>query len=83
MKVWGNGSTFDISIMENILNMYRIKLPWSYNGVMDLRTFRRFIARGATVENLGVAHNALDDAKSQAVFVIKHSNPESPNSTNI
>jgi hypothetical protein len=75
LKVWGNGSTFDISILENMFDQYRIKCPWGYNGIMDLRTFRRFVANNRKIEKLGTAHNALDDAKSQAIFVMSNANP--------
>lgn len=72
IRPWGNGSSFDISIMEDIFRMYKIKCPWLYYNVMDMRTFRRFIANNAKVEKLGTDHNALDDAKSQAKFCIDH-----------
>lgn len=71
--VWGNGSTFDISLMENIFRMYGIECPWSYNKIMDLRTFKRFVAKGAKVVIPGTAHNALDDAIGQANYVMEHS----------
>lgn len=70
---WGNGSTFDISIMEHILKDYGLKTLWGYNRVMDLRTFKRFCAKGEQVKKSGVAHNALDDAVSQAQYVLDHS----------
>jgi hypothetical protein len=72
VQAWGNGSTFDISMMEDIMKQYEVKIPWLYNGVMDLRTFKRFCAGGAQVEKLGTNHNALDDAISQATYVIKN-----------
>lgn len=72
LKIWGNGSTFDVSIIEDLFRDYEIKAPWSYSSVMDLRTFRRFVANGEKIENSGVKHNALDDAKAQAEFVIKY-----------
>ena len=72
LQVWGNGSTFDITILENIMAQWQIKVPWKYNKIMDLRTFRRFVAGGETLQKSGVDHNALDDAKSQAEFVLKH-----------
>lgn len=68
--VWGNGSTFDISIMENIFRDYGLKEPWTYNKAMDLRTFKRFKANGEQVRKSGVNHNALDDALSQAQYVL-------------
>lgn len=71
--IWGNGSTFDISILEDMYRDYGIELPWGYNKAMDLRTFKRFKANGAQIPNAGVAHNALDDAIAQAQYVLDHS----------
>lgn len=68
--VWGNGSTFDISIMENLLHAFDTRVPWRYTKVNDLRTFVRFLGKGKKVEKLGITHNALDDAISQAQYVI-------------
>jgi hypothetical protein len=68
---WGNGATFDISIIESLFEMYQIKCPWLYYNVMDLRTYRRFEAKNKKVPKLeGVNHHALDDAINQAQFVI-------------
>lgn len=78
LKVWGNGATFDISIMESMFKTYNIKTPWPYSGVMDLRTFRRFIANNEKVPNLGTKHNAVDDAIAQAEFVLKFFKPIEP-----
>lgn len=71
-KVWGNGSTFDISIMESLFHSFKLKHPWHHYNVMDLRTFRRFVAGGAKVVKEGTDHNALDDSISQAKFVMEH-----------
>lgn len=68
--VWGNGSTFDISILEDMFRDYKIPLPWGYNKAMDLRTYKRFVAGGEQVKKSGVNHNALDDAISQAQYVL-------------
>lgn len=70
--VWGNGSSFDISIMQELYQTYGSTAPWDFWNVMDLRTFRRFVGKNALVEKLGTNHNALDDAKSQAKYVIEH-----------
>lgn len=73
LRPWGNGSTFDISIIEDLLKMYNIDCPWMFYNVMDLRTFRRYVANSAKVnKSEGVNHNALDDATNQAKFVIEH-----------
>lgn len=69
---WGNGSTFDISIIENLMEQYGVKVPWLFYNVMDLRTFVRFQAKGIKVPKLeGVNHHALDDAINQAKHVMK------------
>lgn len=73
IKPWGNGSTFDISIIEDMFRMYDIKCPWLYYNVYDLRTFKRFIANNEKVpKSVGVDHNALDDSINQANYVIEH-----------
>ena len=70
---WGNGASFDISIIEHLFRQYKLKCPWLFYNVLDLRTFRKFIANNAKVDKSeGVNHNALDDAKNQAQFVINH-----------
>lgn len=69
---WGNGATFDISIIESLFKQFNIKCPWLYYNVMDLRTFRRFIAGNTKIEKEGTNHNALDDSISQAKFCIEH-----------
>lgn len=69
---WGNGSSFDISIMDHIMREYKIDPPWGYNRIMDLRTFKRFQGKGEYIQKSGTAHNALDDAVSQAQYVLDH-----------
>lgn len=69
--VWGNGSSFDISILEALYHKIGAKPPWAYNRVMDLRTFKRFTGKGKQVPRAkGIHHNALDDAFNQAEYVV-------------
>lgn len=70
--VWGNGSTFDISILEDLYKMYGISVPWLYYNIMDLRTFKRFVGKNEKLVKSGVNHNALDDAISQVDYVLKY-----------
>lgn len=71
IKPWGNGSTFDISILESLFKDYEVKVPWLFYNVMDLRTFVRFQGKGDKVPKLeGVNHHALDDAINQANYVM-------------
>ncbi len=75
---WGNGATFDISILENAYKCVEGKggvVPWKFWNVRDVRTI---VALGQDIgidaKNQipfdGVAHNALADAKHQAKVVM-------------
>ena len=73
VTVFGNGSGFDITLMETLFKDYKVTCPWRFWNIMDLRTFRRFVAKGAKVEKLeGTNHNALDDAINQINFMFQH-----------
>ena len=72
-KVWGNGSTFDISMLEDAYRQYNIDIPWKFWNVRDCRTVLDMYesTRGGfnkTVNRQG-AHNALDDARFQAQYI--------------
>lgn len=69
--VWGNGSSFDITLLESLFKDYKIPVPWSHFNVLDYRTFKKFIGRNQTYLRPVTAHNALEDAKAQARFVIQ------------
>lgn len=69
--VWGNGATFDISILEYAYGRLGGKQPWQFWDVRDCRTIKDIGShlKVDTKVQQGVAHNALDDAKSQARWV--------------
>ncbi|WP_265102082.1 3'-5' exonuclease [Yersinia proxima] len=68
--VWGNGSIFDITILESWFASVDVAVPWEFGNVRDVRTVvdlsplnvKDFIREG-------VHHNALDDAIHQAKYV--------------
>jgi hypothetical protein len=72
--VWGNGSTFDISILEDAYRQCGINIPWKFWNVRDVRTVVD-LAKGLVDKNdvaqEGTAHNALGDAVYQAKYVSK------------
>lgn len=70
LKPFGNGATFDVTILETLLKDYDVKVPWHFSNIRDLRTFKEFIYDGSKTEREGVHHNALDDAVYQAQIVI-------------
>lgn len=76
VAVWGNGSTFDISILEHCYRAEGLTPPWMFWDVRDVRTFVDAV-RLATGEDVrtkppeGEAHNALNDAINQARYVAR------------
>lgn len=67
--VWGNGATFDISILDHA---YRHKAPWKFWNVRDVRTICHLADKKLSKESFpfeGVKHSALDDARHQAKYV--------------
>lgn len=68
--VWGNGSTFDITILENAYG--RDQAPWKFWNTRDVRTvvhMARGILEKDQISFEGVQHDALDDAIYQAKYV--------------
>ena len=73
VKPWGNGATFDISMLEDCFDQYGIKTPWQFWSVRDVRTAvdigESLGLMRDDVSFEGVPHVALDDAKHQAKYV--------------
>jgi hypothetical protein len=70
--IWGNGSTFDVSILEHAYwRVFDRAAPWAFWNVRDCRTIKELgDAIGYQIPKLaGTAHNALDDARHQAMWV--------------
>ena len=67
-KVWGNGSSFDISILEHAYDhgAVGLKEPWQYTNIRDMRTIMDYLQAEMKPKREGTHHNALDDAKYQA-----------------
>jgi len=72
--VWGNGASFDISILEHAYRQLGLDIPWKFYNIMDCRTIRRLYEakRGGLEQNFnGTQHHALDDAIYQADYISK------------
>ncbi len=72
--MWGNGATFDVSILEDLFRQYEIKQPWQFWNVRDVRTvvaMGKVIGIDAKKDYVfkGTEHNALHDAAHQAMYV--------------
>lgn len=70
VKMWGNGSDFDNVVLGNAYRRTGIALPWSFR---NNRCYRTALAGHPleSVQRVGTWHNALDDAKTQAVHLMK------------
>lgn len=68
--VWGNGATFDNVILANAYKALGVKQPWSYSKDRCYRTLKSLYP-AVMMERVGTHHNALDDAKSQALHAIE------------
>lgn len=73
-RVWGNGSTADITWLESAFASaggFDMAVPWKYWNIRDVRTTvdDAALPRDA-VPREGTHHNALDDAVHQAKLVI-------------
>lgn len=75
-KVWGNGPTFDITMLDYQYNrVLKEKSPWPFWNVRDVRTVvhlaEGLVKRPAAFTKDKVAHNALDDCIFQVAYVSK------------
>lgn len=71
-KVWGNGSSFDISICEYAFGRVLEKpAPWKFWNVRDCRTIKDLADGIVNFKGQfeGEAHIALNDARHQAKWV--------------
>jgi len=82
--VWGNGSTFDISMLEHAFVQLGLHIPWKYYNIRDCRTIQMLaedLIDRNDVKFEGEKHNALHDARWQAAYTsamwvaIKHFTP--------
>lgn len=68
-RVWAKPPSFDLVLLESAFRSCFIDIPWHYRAPRDVRTL--FDITGAVQPDVGTAHNALDDAKSQALGVVE------------
>jgi hypothetical protein len=70
ISVWGNGADFDCVLLGSLYESFGKKRPWSYSKNRCFRTLKNTVVRESSnplPERLGVHHDALDDAKYQAL----------------
>lgn len=76
-KLWANSPSFDLEIIRNAMQICEIKPVWQYWHEADVRTLKvidgimqdKEIKKIPEMREGGIFHNALDDAKNQALYV--------------
>lgn len=68
--IWGNGATFDNSIVQHMFYAKGLPIPWNTFGDRCYRTVINMLGR-PSLQRSGVHHNALDDAMYQANCLIR------------
>lgn len=68
--LWANGTDFDIPKLTRLLNRHSPDLPWKYNDVRDYRTVVKMFGAYGIKPDKTERHNALADAKWQALHLI-------------
>jgi hypothetical protein len=72
--IWSNSPSFDLAIIKHAMRQCDIKPVWNHWDERDVRTMHHLnktLKLGLNKKIEGVAHNALDDAKGQAIYVMQ------------
>ncbi len=69
-KVWGNGAAFDNAVLKAAYEALRLPVPWRYSGDRCYRTVKACFT-GIPQIFMGTKHNALDDARAQAIHLME------------
>lgn len=70
VRVWGNGSDFDNAILTACYAAVDQDIPWEFWNNRCYRTLKS-LRPDIKLQRQGTYHNALDDAKSQALHAIQ------------
>lgn len=62
-KIWGNGASFDNSILATAYEKCQLPLPWKFWNDRCYRTVKNLYPK-IKLSRVGTYHNAVDDAES-------------------
>lgn len=74
-ELWGNGASFDNVILRSAYQRAGILPPWAWWNDRCYRTLKA-LHRDVPIERFGDHHNALDDATTQAIHLLRILRPE-------
>jgi hypothetical protein len=74
VKLWGNGSIFDLGILQNMYEtcIHEVKLPWKFWAVNDVRTIVDInpdVKKNCKFD--GTPHCAVDDCKHEIKYLVE------------
>lgn len=69
VKVWGNGAGFDNVILSQAYRRADLTVPWPHWNDRCYRTMKA-MRPDVKMERVGVHHNAINDAESQALHLM-------------
>lgn len=70
IEMWGNGAAFDNVLLSAAYDRVGLNRPWKYSNDRCYRTVKNLYPDVEIVRD-GTHHNALDDARSQAMHLMK------------
>lgn len=70
LEVWGNGAAFDNVILASAYKAAGIAKPWQFWEDRCYRTVKAMFPE-VPFKRVGTHHNALDDARSQALHLVE------------
>ena len=71
IRIWGNGADFDNAILACAFKAADLPPPQQHWNNRCFRTLKALVPAVGKMERRGTYHNALDDAKTQALHAIK------------
>lgn len=69
-ELWVNGPDFDVAILTNAYLATMKKVPWPFWAVRDYRTIRETFPHVKAPAKNKAAHDALEDARFQALHTL-------------
>lgn len=72
VKVWGCGASFDIPIIESLLQSLKLDPPWAFWDIRCYRTMKAMLDIEMGHKFQGTKHNALADATHQATVMMAY-----------
>jgi exodeoxyribonuclease VIII len=65
-RIWAQGPTYDMNILEHAYKSYNMALPWKYFAVRDSRTVFGLVP---DLQKYPASHHALEDCKRQIMLL--------------